>query len=207
MSADFLLAACPVPVAQITYTMPTGTSFIDLAVAPETVWYEPFRAWLEKVSTVNTILHDVEPYVLDNASSWQDFITDRVSRSARVDPLAKDKNFAEYLTRLDEKLHITDEEARTNAYAQRVIREITAFYLDAATTAFVTYESQGTIHKWDYITAGMSWGDGPTDHFNEVAALSWIDFFKDFPIAKITDDTVTEWVDREGNTVPAPTTN
>lgn len=204
MSPDFLLAACPVPVAQITYTMPTGTSFTDLAIAPETVWYEPFRAWLEKVSTINTILHDVEPYVLDNASSWQDFVIDRVSRSARVDPLAKDKNFAEYLTRLDETLHITDEEARTNAYAQRVIREITAFYLDAATTAFVTYESQGKIHKWDYITAGMSWGDGPTDHFNEVAALGRIDFFKNFPIAKITDDTITEWVDREGNTVPAP---
>ena len=50
----------------------------------------------------------------------------------------------------------------------------------------------------------MSWGDGPTDHFDEVAALSRIDFFKNFPIVKITNDTVTEWVDREGNTVPAP---
>ena len=204
MSADFLLAACPVPVAQITYTMPNNTSFTDLAVAPETVWYEPFRSWLEKVSTINTILRDVEPYVLDNASSWQDFVIDRVSRSAHIDPLATDEDFAEYLTHLDETLTITDDEARTNAYAQRVIREITAFYLDAATTAFVTYESQGTIHKWDYITAGMSWGDGPTDHFDEVAALSRIDFFTNFPIAKITDDTITEWVDREGNTVTAP---
>ena len=204
MSADFLFAACPVPVAQITYTMPNKTSHTYLNLAPKTVWYEPFHAWLKKVSTVNTILRDVEPYVLDNASSWQNFVIDRISRSARVDPLATDKDFAEYLTRLDETLHITDDEARTNAYAQRVIREITAFYLDAATTAFVTYESQGKIHKWDYITAGMSWGDGPTDHFDEVAALSRIDFFKNFPIVKITNDTVTEWVDREGNTVPAP---
>lgn len=207
MSADFLLAACPAPVARITYTMPNKTSFTDLGIAPETVWYEPFRTWLEKVSTINTILHDVEPYVLENASSWQDFVIDRVARSARVDPLATDKDFAEYLAKLDETQTITDEEARTNAYAQRVIREITAFYLDAATTAFVTYEAQGTIHKWDYVTGGLSWGDGPTDHFDEVAALGWIDFFTDFPIAEITDGTVTGWVDRDGNAVTAPATN
>ena len=207
MSADFLLAACPAPVAQITYTMPTGTLFTDLGVAPETVWYKPFRAWLEKVPTINTILQNVEPYVLDNASSWQDFITDRVSRHARVDPLRDDADFMDYLIHLDETLTITDEEARVDAFAQRVIREITAFFLDAATTAFVTYESQSTIYKWHYVTGGMSWGDGSIDHFDEVAALSRIDFFTDFPIAKITDDTVTGWVDREGNTVAAPTTN
>ena len=204
MSADFLFAACPVPMAQITYTMPNKTSHTYLNLAPKTIWYEPFHAWLKKVSTVNTILRDVEPYVLDNASSWQSFVISRVRRSARVDPLTKDEDFAEYLTRLDETLHITDNEARTNPYAQRVISEIAKFFLNAATRVFVTYRSQGTIYNWEYVTGGVSWGDRPTDHFDEVAALSCIDFFTHFPIAKITDGAVTGWVDREGNTVPAP---
>mgnify|MGYP006902693552 CR=1 FL=1 len=204
MSADFLLASCPAPLARITTTLPNNTSYTDLYIAPERVWAGPFRVWLEKTTTINTILRDVDPCVLENAASWQNFIIDHIDRSAHVDPLMDDNDFIDYLEHLDETLTITDDEARTNAYAQRIIHEIVQFFLDAATTAFVTYESQGTIHKWEYVTAGMSWGDAPTDHFDEVAALSWIDFFKDFPIAEITDDTITGWVYRDGDAAVAP---
>lgn len=204
MSADFLFAACPAPMAQITYTMPNKTSHTYLNLAPKTVWYEPFHAWLKKVSTVNTILQSVEPYLLEKAHSWQGFVLERVSRSARVDPLADDEDFINYLAKLDKTRTIDDNEACTNPYAQRVISEITTFFLNAATRVFVTYRPQGTIYNWEYVTGGVSWGDRPTDHFDEVAALSCIDFFTHFPIAKITDGAVTGWVDREGNTVTAP---
>mgnify|MGYP006913874672 CR=1 FL=1 len=206
MSADFLFASCPAPLAHITTTLPNNTSYTDLDIAPETVWAEPFHAWLEKTATINTILQNVEPYAMEGSYSWQEFILNRVDRSAHVDPLTDDEAFADYLTHLDETLHITDNEAHTNTYAQRVIHEITKFFLETAAAAFTDYVSQGTIHKWEYVTGGVSWGDAPTDHFDEVAALSWIDFFTDFPIAEITDGTITGWVDREGNAVTAPAT-
>ena len=195
MSADFLLTSCPAPLAHITTAFPNNTSCTDLDIAPEHIWASPFRVWLEKTDTINTILRDVDPCTMEGASSWQEFI---------IDPLTNDDDFADYLTHLDETLTITDEEARTNPYAQRVICKITDTFLEAAHSAFVTYVGQGAIHKWEYVTAGLSIGDVPTDHFDEVALLSWIDFFTDFPIAEITDGTVTGWVYRDGDAATAP---
>ena len=78
MSADFLLATCPAPLARITYTAPTtATSVTYLDVAPEEVWREPFRNWLMQPDTINRILADVDPFSA-HVDSWAELIEDRI---------------------------------------------------------------------------------------------------------------------------------
>lgn len=201
MSADFLLTSCPAPLAHITYAAPgnsSATSATYLEIAPENVWREPFCNWLTQPDTINHIFDEIDPYIL-HVDSWVELIEQRVADT----PIANDPNFQNYLDTLADDLTIRD--ADTNAYAQRVIREIADTFLEAANSAFITYISQGAIHNWEYVTAGLSFGDAPTDHFDDVALLSWLDFFCDFPIADIdANGNITNWRDRNGNIIAAP---
>ena len=203
MSADFLFAACPAPLARITYATGTNaaTAVTYLDIAPEEIWREPFRNWLMQQDTINRILGEIDPFAA-HVDNWAELIESRVDGET----IANDAGFRAWLDAFVSDPVIRD--ANINAYTQRAMREIADTFLEAAYSAFVTYVSQGAIYKREYITAGMSWGDSPTDNFDDVALLSWLDFFEDFPIADIdSDGNIVAWHDYDGNEVAAPTTN
>ena len=237
MSETFFFADCAAPRANVTTTLRSrtsedGISYTEHTIAPEEVWREPLKKWLNQVCTINTILRTVDPADVDNnAVTWSEFITDMIEHSPKRNPLADDEDFAAYLAELDEAvetdaaetstaeiitikesrngkfMHVDDD--RYNTYTQAVIDEIAKFFLHAATIAFYVYPEQGTLYKGRYVTGGLGFDEGLTDHFKEVAALHYINFFETFPIASIHIDargeeptiTVTEWVDEEGNVV------
>lgn len=225
MSIDFLLASCPAPLARVAYTAPSNTSNPDtsstassitrLEIAPKELWGAPFYAWLNQPATINRIIDTIDPFAA-HVDTWAELIESRVGG----EEIARDAGFRAWIDAFatnpvigDTETDTAETDTNTQSYEQRAIREIADTFFEAAHAAFVTYVSYGAIHKREYTTGGMSWGDAPTEHFDDVKLLSGLDFFMNFPIADIdahggidTHGTVTAWHDYDGNTVAAPTT-
>lgn len=235
MPIDFLLASCPAPLARVTYTAPSNTSnpntpstassITRLEIAPKKIWGKPFYAWLNQPATINRIIDTIDPFAA-HVDTWAELIEARVGGEA----IAHDAGFRAWIDVFATNPVIGDAETdtakadttdanttgtdtNTQNYEQRAIREIADTFFEAAHAAFVTYASYGAIHKREYTTGGMSWGDAPTEHFDDVKLLNQVDFFVEFPIADIevhngdiAHSTVTAWRDHDGNTVVAPST-
>lgn len=198
MSADFLLTACPAPLAHYSSSLANMT-VTNTGIAPETTWREPLQRWLEKPETINTIMATVEPYVVTADEGWGSFVLEQLDPTKPVDP-----GLEQYCLALNDNPVIDLDTVSNNAYARVVIKHISEHFMDAAYSAFADHNAEGTVYNGEFITAGLSWGDAPTEIFDDVALLSWIDFFKNYPIAVIVDDELTGWVDHAGNPVPAP---
>ena len=206
MSADFLLAACPAPLAQYRYT-PSATSATadDIAyteLAPEYAWIDQFRRWLAKPETIDTILQTVDIYTIGSYDGWGDFVRNSVYYSELEDDVID--GLDAYCDTLNANLTITNNTAEDRIYAPIVTQQISEYFIDAAHNAFVSNAAEGAVHNNQFITAGLSWGDVPTAIFDDVSLLSWIDFFKDYPIAVIAGDEIIDWVNHEGTSVSAP---
>ena len=198
MSADFLLAACPAPLAEYSSSLSTITT-TNTDIAPESTWREPLQRWLEKPATINTIMNTVDAYIVGADLGWGSFVLEQLDPTKPVDP-----GLEQYCLALNNNPVIDLDTVSANAYARVVIKHISEHFMDAAYNAFADHNAEGTVYNGEFITAGMSWGDVPTEIFDDVALLSWIDFFKDYPIAVIVDDELTGWVDHDGNPVPTP---
>lgn len=198
MSADFLLATCPAPLAEYSSSLRTMT-ITNTGLAPESTWREPLQRWLEKPETINTIMDTVDAYIVSIDGGWGSFVLEQLDPTKPVDP-----GLEAYCLALNNNPVIDLNTVSTNAYARVVIKHISEHFMDAAYNAFVEHNAEGTVYNGEFITAGMSWGDVPTEIFDDVALLSWIDFFKNYPIAVIVDDKLTGWVDIDDNPVPGP---
>ena len=202
MSADFLLTACPAPLAKYSSSIRTVT-VTNTDIAPESTWRGPLQRWLEKPETINTIMETVDAYVVAADEGWGSFVLEKLDPDN--DPTKPvDPGLEAYCLALNDNPVIDLDTVSHNAYARTVIKHISEHFMDAAYSAFADHNAEGTVYNGEFITAGMSWGDVPTEIFDDVALLSWIDFFKDYPIAVIVDDKLTGWVDHDGNPVPAP---
>ena len=202
MSADFLLAACPAPLAEYSSSLSTVTT-INTNIAPESTWHEPLQRWLEKPATINTIMNTIDAYIVGSDEGWGSFVLEQ--HDLNNDPTKPvDPGLEAYCLALNDNPVIDLDTVSSNAYARIIIKHISEHFMDAAYSAFTDHNAEGTVYNGEFITAGMSWGDAPTEIFDDVALLSWIDFFKDYPMAVIVDDELTGWVDHAGNPVPAP---
>ena len=201
MSADFLLIGCPAPLAH--YSSPCLNITINgTDLAPESTWREPFQHWLEKPETINTIMATVEPYVVGADEGWGSFVLEQ--HDINNDPTKPvDPGLEDYCLALNDNPVIDLDTVSHNAYARVVIKYISERFMDAAYNAFADNNAEGAVYKGEFITAGLSWGDAPTEIFDDVALLSWIDFFVDYPIAVITDR-ITGWIDHTGKPTRAP---
>ena len=202
MTAQFALATCPAPLAYRNFSTPYGITMRQLTVAPKECWYEPFRAWLQREDTITAIMDSVEPWLLRNGDSWAEIVNDLWEYE---DDYRNNEEFNEgfplYLDDLDEHGLRTE---RFPHYAQRTIQLIAKHVLSFAVEAFDTFEAQGDVYNWEYVTGGLTNDYAPTENFNAVCALHDLTFFKDYPIATMLDSNITGWVDREGNEVASP---
>lgn len=197
MSQYFMLAACSAPLAHYSYSNDNNITVYYDDIAPKETWYEPFRQWLENVDTINTIMDTI--YALDffgTDDTWGQAILDYLGD---IDPIANDPGFIAYCTTLDEKPYISEDDPDTYAYA--AITSISSHFLDIAHNAFVGNYNEATVYNGELITAGPSYGDRPTNIFNDVVLLRQINFFDDYPIAEIVNGDITGWVDHDGNPV------
>ena len=200
MSQNFMLAACSVPLAYYSngYIHNMITHYHNVAL--EKTWREPFRQWLENIDTANTIMHTIyAPDFFDTDSGWGEAILNYLEDA---DPIVDDPDFIAYCDTLDEEPYISDDDP--DEYVNTILACISSHFLDAAHNAFVGNHSEATLHRGQLITAGPSWGNPPTKIFHDVELLSYITFFDDYPIAKISNGTVTGWVDHDGNPVNPP---
>lgn len=203
MSAQFIAAYCAAPLVRRTLTNSAAAgdaaSVTYFDVAPKELWYEPFRAWLYQPDTIATIIDTAEPFST-GFDNWSELVDNAIT----ADAIANEPGMRALLDTLDAAPAQQLDNAADNPYAQRVIDEIAERFLKAAQTAFVDHVTDGVVHKREYLTAGISYGDAPTEHFDDVLLLSWITFFEDYPIAVMDDNAVIGWVDHDGNDVAAP---
>lgn len=202
MSADFLFAACAVPQAKYSIHY-ANTTVTHTDVAPESTWREPLQHWLNKPENINTIMDTVDIDTITNADGWGSFVLHRIDDTyddgSPIDPALEDYCFA-----LDGDPVIDVDTAESNPHAQIVIHHIGSCIMDAALSVFSYNSSKGTVYNGEFVTGGLSWGDAPTEVFNDVVLLDQLNFFRNYPIAVIVDKTIVRWVDKHGNTVPAP---
>lgn len=198
MSANFLLAACPAPLAKYSTSI-HAAALIGTDLAPEYTWHKPLQRWLEKPETINTIMDTVDPFSIGPDEGWGNFVLEQLDVTLSSDP-----GLEQYCLTLNDNPVIDLDTVSTSTYAQMVIKCISERFIDAACNAFTDNSSDGTVYNNKFITAGMSWGDVPTEIFDDVALLSSLDFFTDYPIAVIVNGKLTCWVDHNDNSVPAP---
>ena len=144
-------------------------------------------------------METVDPFLVSADEGWGSFVLDQIEDTKPIDP-----SFEDYCQALNDNPVIDLDTVVSNPYAHETIKHISKHFMDAADNVFVENTAQGTVYNDEFITAGVSWGDVPTDIFDDVALLSWLDFFTDYPTAVIVDNKLVGWVDHKGNPVSAP---
>ena len=203
MSATFLFAACPVPLAQyININLDNNNATTSHRyIAPEEAWEKPFRHWLEHLDTANTIMNTVDIYEFaPSYLEWGDAIRDYALDNNLS--CVSEPEFTEYCNNLERNKCIPHNAPQY--YAHITTQYISSRFMDAAYNVFSGDSLEGMFYKGEFFTGGNSWGDAPTEIFDDVVLLSTINFFDNFPIATVVNGSVVDWQDKEGNSINPP---
>lgn len=203
MSDAFLFAACPVPLAQyITINTNDNNNTTSYRyIAPEKAWEKPFRHWLSHTDTANAIMNkvDINDY-LPSYFGWGNAVVDYALDNNLS--CATELEFAKYCKNLNSGSGITHDVPQY--YAHVTTQCISSRFMNAARNVFSNDNAEGVFHKGEFFTGGTSWNNVPTEIFDNVSLLSDIDFFNDFPIATIVNGIITDWQDKDGESINPP---
>lgn len=179
MSAVFLLASCPAPLARYTSTLRATTrSWID--IAPQETWLGSFHEWLTTPETVQTIANDLD-ISHTGYHTWSELIIDNLNATDKH--LETDSGFTHALHTFNTTLDLDD----MRAYEHIVTQAVANYFTSLATFVFDPVTEEGTVYKGEFITAEQNYGDTPSEIFRCVTVLSYLNFFTDAPVAEVKD--------------------